>query len=225
MPVVLGIAAALALMLLLPFSILSFVSSWAVSIHEVWHGLAAMFTGGSIASLDVQWEHGLAMTQGGWYPIVSMAGYVGTAIVGAMFFLASVHVWARWLGLAFLAVASVLLCVHAHFSGAFFFALLANAVVGGCLFLDRKGTSASFFATLLIYPQWRDVQQLLWYQPGSTDAGLLAQHVGLPWLTWPIALIYTLGTVFVWFWALRYLLRRSSAQRANRKTPLVPSAQ
>lgn len=222
MPVVLGILAAIGLIALLPFSTLSFVSSWAVSIHEVCHGLAAIFTGGSIASLDVQWEHGLAMTQGGWYPVVSMAGYVGTAIVGAMFFLASVHSWARWLSLVFLTTATLLLCLHAQFSGAFFFALVANCFVSVCLFIDRKGTTASFFATMLIYPQWSDVQQLLWYQPGNTDAGLLAQHFGMTWLTWPIALVYTLGTVLVWFWALRYLLRRGTAARTKAAAPNQP---
>ena len=88
MPIVLGIIGAMALIFLLPSNMLSFVSSWAVSLHEVCHGLAALATGGSIVSLDVQWEHGLAMTLGGWYPVVSMAGYVGTAAVGALFFLA-----------------------------------------------------------------------------------------------------------------------------------------
>ncbi len=215
MPVVLGILAAIALIFTLPTHILAFVSSWAVSLHEVCHGLAAMATGGSIASLDVQWEHGLAMTRGGWYPVVSMAGYVGTAAVGALFFLASVHRWARWLGLIFLIVSTLLLCVHAHFSGAFFFAILANCVVGACLFIDHRGASASFFATLLMYPQWIDVQQLLWYQPGNTDAGLLAQHLGAPWLAWPIALVYTGGTALVWFGALRYLLRRSSSTKQS----------
>lgn len=223
MPVVFGIAAALALIVLLPSGLLSFVSSWAVSIHEVWHGLAALLTGGSIESLDVQWEHGLAMTRGGWYPVVSMAGYVGTAIVGAMFFLAAVHSWARWLGLVFLATATVLLAVHAHFSGAFFFALAVNFAVGACLFIDRKGAFSSFFATLLIYPQWTDVQQLLWYQPGKTDAGLLAQHFGMAWLAWPIAVVYTLGTAAVWFLALRHLLRLGQANRAIKVETASPN--
>ena len=222
MPVVFGILAALVMIALLPIGLISLVSSWAVSIHEVCHGLAAIFTGGSIVSLDVQWEHGLAMTRGGWYPVVSMAGYVGTAFVGAMFFLAAVHSWARWLGLVFLFAATGLLVTHASFSGAFFFAIAANAIVGACLFIDRKGAFASFFATLLIYPQWSDVQQLLWYQPGKTDAGLLAQHFGMSWLAWPIAVVYTVGTVAIWFMALRYLLRRSRDNRAS-KTVSAPS--
>ena len=222
MPIVLGIIGAMALIFLLPSNMLSFVSSWAVSLHEVCHGLAALATGGSIVSLDVQWEHGLAMTLGGWYPVVSMAGYVGTAAVGALFFLASVHRWARWTGLIFLTVSTLLLCVHAHFSGAFFFAVLVNCLVSACLFIDHKGTSASFFATLLMYPQWIDAQQLLWYQPGQTDAGLLAQHFGAPWLAWPIALVYTFGTALVWFWALRYLWNRRFSSRKSNGAPQVP---
>ena len=131
-PVSSGIALAVALIFLLPPTLVAFVSSWAVSIHEVCHGLAAMITGGSIVSLDVQWEHGLAMTRGGWYPLVSMAGYIGTAFVGAIFLLAAVHAWARWLGLIFLAIATLLLVVYAHFSGAFLFSLIANGIVGVC---------------------------------------------------------------------------------------------
>lgn len=218
MKIVLGMATALLLMIFLPTNMLSLVSSWAVSIHEVCHGLAAIFTGGAIVSLDVQWEHGLAMTQGGWYPIVSISGYVGTAIVGALFFMAAIHRWARATSLLFLTVASLLLCIYASFSAAFFFAIAANAVVAACLWYERQGVGASMFATLLIYPQWVDVQQLLWYQPTNTDAGLLAQHFGMPWLAWPFAVVYTGGTVLVWFFALRYLVRHSVTKATGPKT-------
>lgn len=212
MTFVLGIVIALLLMFILPEGMLALVSSWAVSIHEVCHGLAAIFTGGAIVSLDVQWEHGLAMTQGGWYPVVSIFGYVGTAVVGALFFMAAIHRWARTASILFLITATLLLCIYASFGTAFFFAVVANIVVAACLWYERKGVGASMFATLLLYPQWSDVKQLLWYQPMNTDAGLLAQHFGMPWLAWPLALIYTTGTVLVWYFAIRYLVNHGTGK-------------
>ena len=71
------------------------------------------------------------------------------------------------------------------------FALICNVLITLLLFKDNSGWTTAFVSTWLYWLQWQDVQQLLFYQPENTDAALLAQHLGMGWLMWPIALFYS----------------------------------
>jgi hypothetical protein len=59
---------------------------WFVTlIHELGHGVAAVLTGGSFISFHVTDRGaGLAYTSGGWRWVIIQAGYLGTAIFGAV---------------------------------------------------------------------------------------------------------------------------------------------
>lgn len=183
------------------------ITVWSIALHEMSHGFAACITGGSIVSIEVQWTNGLALTQGGWYPVISISGYLGTALFGALLFLASVHLWARWLTMFMLVATTVLLLYYSNWTIALGMAIAINAIVMVCLLWLHNAWSPSFFALLLLYPYWQDLQSLVWYQPEKTDAGLLAAHWGLPWLAWPIAIVYGLGTIIIWYFCIRHVLR------------------
>ncbi len=60
------------------------LSMLAVMVHELGHGLAALLTGGEFESFKMDSEGGLAYTRGGRRFVVIQAGYVGTAIFGAL---------------------------------------------------------------------------------------------------------------------------------------------
>ncbi len=51
---------------------------------------------------------------------------------------------------------------------------------------------------------WRDVQMYLFSIPGKTDAGILANHINLPFLTLPIALTMAVMSVLIWWTAFKY---------------------
>ncbi len=57
---------------------------FAVLIHELCHGIAAIVTGGSFERFHMESHGGVAYTRGGRRSIIIPAGYVGTAIVGAV---------------------------------------------------------------------------------------------------------------------------------------------
>ncbi len=165
--------------------------AWAVSLHEVGHAFGALLTGGSIASLDVQWTHGTAWTRSGWYPVVSMAGYTATALAGLCVWMLQKSKFWKSVWLVWMLTASVLLIVYNPFNLPLLFALICNVVITLLLFKDNSGWTTAFVSTWLYWLQWQDVQQLLFYQPENTDAALLAQHLGMGWLMWPIALFYS----------------------------------
>jgi hypothetical protein len=52
-------------------------------VHETMHAFAAVITGGEVLGMNVNWNtSGLTQTKGGWSPLVSTAGYLGSLIVG-----------------------------------------------------------------------------------------------------------------------------------------------
>jgi hypothetical protein len=57
---------------------------FAVLIHELCHGLAALLTGGKFERFHMESHGGVAYTRGGQRAIIIPAGYVGTAIFGAI---------------------------------------------------------------------------------------------------------------------------------------------
>ena len=73
---------------------------------------------------------------------------------------------------------------------------------------ERMGLTLSFVATLFLFTGFDDMQMLLWYNTGNTDAGLLADYVGLPFLAWPFALIYSGLCATLWWLSLKCFLKK-----------------
>ena len=54
-----------------------------VLVHEVNHAAAALITGGEVLEIRTHWnESGHTLTKGGFFPLISAAGYVGSALWG-----------------------------------------------------------------------------------------------------------------------------------------------
>ncbi|MDB5097002.1 MAG: hypothetical protein JWM80_1423 [Cyanobacteria bacterium RYN_339] len=67
-------------------------------LHEASHGMAALLTGGRVLSITLQPDtSGVCMSAGGFRPLISMAGYMGSCLFGgAMLVAARKRGWARW---------------------------------------------------------------------------------------------------------------------------------
>ncbi len=63
-----------------------------VFFHEIAHGLAAVFTGGQIESINLQANQGgLTMTRGGSPVVITSAGYLGSLLIGVVLFVGAVR--------------------------------------------------------------------------------------------------------------------------------------
>ncbi len=66
------------------------VKLFTVFLHELSHGLAAVFSGGRIVSIKVAADQGgLATTAGGWPLLIASAGYLGSMLFGGLILLAA----------------------------------------------------------------------------------------------------------------------------------------
>jgi hypothetical protein len=180
------------------------VDLYLIAWHESMHALGAWLTGGSVHSIEVRPRDGVTWTSGGWFPIIAMAGYIGTSLWGAALLLTArrpkligpMHV----LTVALPPLAMLL----GNGIGLSFIAVIVISV--GLFFLWRKfpGPVTLLVSGLFASESWRDVQMYLFSIPGRTDAGILAKYLGLPLLTLPIALCMAVLSLLIWWTAFRY---------------------
>ncbi len=180
------------------------VDLYLIAWHETMHALGAWFTGGSVHGIEVRARDGLTWTSGGWFPIISMAGYLGTSLWGAALLLSARRpklVWPMKITTVGLPPLAMLIGDGISLS-----LLLVIAISVGLFFVWRKfpAVVTLIVSGLFASESWRDVQMYLFSMPGQTDAGILAKHLGVQLLTLPIALSMAVLSLLIWWTAFRY---------------------
>jgi len=67
-----------------------------VLLHEIFHALASLATGGGLPRIEVlSHSSGVTTLSGGFPPLVFSAGYLGTALLGGLLLAAGPRVWPR----------------------------------------------------------------------------------------------------------------------------------
>ena len=184
-----------------------------VLLHEVSHGLAAALTGGRIVSIELSpLEGGLCTTAGGWPFVISSAGYLGSALFGALFLVLgfrgrpSAHrVLAGLLGAALVALS----LVYVRSAFGFFYGLVAGAILLGVARWLPEGASSFVLrllgVTSLLYAPWDIVSDLILRSVPSSDASALARMTGIPALAW--GLLWLATSIVIGLVALRRAVR------------------
>ncbi len=165
-----------------------------VLLHEVSHGLAAVLTGGRIVSIELSpAEGGLCTTAGGWPFVISSAGYLGSALFGALFLVLGVRGKPRThrtitalLGAALLA----LTLVYVRSAFGFAYGLVAGALLLAVARWLPEGASSFVLrllgVTSLLYAPWDIASDLILRSVPASDASALARMTGIPALAWGV---------------------------------------
>ena len=173
---------------LLPFDLLN------THLHEMFHALAAIFTGGQVDHIEVyRTGEGVTLTRGGIAPIIQMAGYLGASLFGAAMVMFSRNdrtsmIWLRILG--GMTLASTILWVRGDVVG--FTLGVAWPIVIFFASSRVKGDGLIFVAQFLAVQQClNSVKSLrdLVFLSGSgvpTDAQNLANDTHIPAIVWAV---------------------------------------
>lgn len=188
-------------------------------VHELSHGLAAILTGGEFRRFSVEPDlSGLAWSAGGIRWIITSAGYVGSAIFGAVLVIVAGWGWSARVVLSALGLILGLLCLVFVRN---LFGLGAGIVLAALLFFAGRRLS-EFWADgllLLLAVQMMlnaldsvlDVVWLSTYRAGvRTDAQIMQDMTGLPAIFW--ALVWALISLCILVFALAIAYRRAPAQ-------------
>ena len=186
------------------------VDLYLIAWHETMHAVGAWLTGGSVQGIEVRARNGATWTIGGLFPIISMAGYIGTSLWGAGL-LASTR---RPHLISPMRIVTIVLPPLAMLVGeGISVSLFAVIALSGALFYVWRKFPVPVtlvLSSLFASESWRDVQMYLFAIPDKTDAGILARHLGVELLTLPIALLMAVLSLLVWWVALRYAHLRTA---------------
>ncbi len=155
-----------------------------VLIHEIFHALASLASGGGVLSIEVlSYSSGVTTLAGGSPLAVYSAGYLGTALLGSLLLAAGPLARVKrflYLGVGLLVLAGTLLAVRNPFGWAY------GLAVGALLFFlfFREFRFSSWLTDLLGVLCLVDVlHDLAAFSllPSRNDASILSQSGGLPY--------------------------------------------
>jgi len=202
------------------------VKLFVVLLHELSHGLAALVTGGSIISIELDYRlGGLCTTQGGSRFVVASAGYLGSLIMGGLVLLITART-------RFGFVLSFLLGLMVTLVTVFYIPIgsgwLFSIPFGVILFLMsfyaspdiNKFVMMFIGLTSCLYAVLDIKQDLLTLQFRGSDADVLASLTGIPALFWGLlwAGLSVCGLIFFLYIAARSSGRATQAENDSEMT-------
>lgn len=178
-----------------------------VLLHEIFHALAALITGGGVNTIEViSHRTGLTSLYGGAPVVVYSAGYLGTAFFGALL-LGSAYRWpvkrSLYLGIGVLLLVNTLVFVRTPFgwayglvAGLFFVTLFFKEFRYSAYFMDLIGVMC---VVDVVY----DVTGFF-LAYSRNDAAILSRTVGLPYYlilsVWTLAGVAMVAAALVITW-------------------------
>lgn len=183
--------------ILLPFDYLN------THLHEMFHALAAILTGGSVGHILVyRNSEGVTLTYGGFVPLIYSAGYIGASLFGAFMVRSSINEkaarkWCQILGIAILLVnvawvrGDIVGWPIGVFWGVFLLVLAVRLQPTEILLVAQfLGVQQCING----FKSLRDLLLLTGARAENTDAAMLAKETGIPAAGW--ALLWTLLGIY-----------------------------
>jgi len=186
-----------------------------IILHEISHGIVAVLSGHTVKSIEITRElGGRTIITGGNSFAVAFAGYIGSTILGALFFFSAYNI--RLLRIFSLSLGVVILLFTVNvFSGTY--ALLFGLIFAIVLFLlpflkyERVvGYIYKFIGLTSVLYILTDIKEDLFVSGlRQTDAQLLAELTGTSPLLW--AFVYLGISLFVLLCLFRYAFKKGMA--------------
>ena len=157
-------------------------------------------------------ESGHTLAQGGIFPLISAAGYVGSALLGALLiYTGTLSQVQRLLLLLIGAVCMGMTMWYTPVGGLdFYLGIFGGLILVAMAIKSRRAAvaAATWMGVMLCLYSLYDFRTDLWMHAELTDAGLLAQYWGEPLLAYPIALSWVLVSLAFMYRAMRSLIRK-----------------
>ncbi|GAB4192052.1 MAG: M50 family metallopeptidase [Roseiflexaceae bacterium] len=194
----------------LPFRLLSTI------VHELCHGLAALLTGGTFVRFQIAPDgSGLAYTAGGWRLLIMPAGYLGSALFGALLISVSRSVRACRAVLGALGLGLLLLSlrygVPTIFSAplAGLLTVISGVLLGAAFLWVAARTTPQWSALLVMvvalqsgFNAFGDLMTLVGLSANGpavrTDAQSMAAATGLPAILWAVLWAIMASAILGW---------------------------
>lgn len=179
---------------------------FAIGVHESLHGLATIITGGSIISMNLNFYSGVLTSSGGWFYVISSAGYVGTALVAGLLIYSSL-VGKEKIILFSIALFTILIAIKSidtFFSIPFLITLIIGLLIIYSVLKDKFTKYIGLFLGFFFsFTSLVDMKMYLLAIPKQTDAGILARHLGSELFTLPIGFSFFALSMFILYISIK----------------------
>lgn len=186
---------------------------YTTAIHEGWHALTTLLTGGEIREINLDLNgSGHVISTGGNNFIIIPAGYIGSALTGALLII-SVRIQIITKLLLLIISTSILylnfIYINNYFSLAFISSIIMSIII---IYLIFKTDSASYLAiflgTILAIDSFGDIKKIVFQIPYQTDAGILAKYLKMEFLSIPIAIAFSIICMYIWWLSIKYIMKK-----------------
>ena len=193
--------------LILPFRL------FVVLVHEIFHAGTALITGGQVLEMRTNLnESGHTLAQGGFFPLISAAGYVGSALLGSLLiYTGTLPQVQRLLLLLIGGVCMGMTIWYTPVGGVdFYLGIFGGLILAAMAIKSQRAAvaAATWIGVMLCLYSLYDFYTDLWRHAELTDAGILARYWGAPLLAYPIALSWVLLALGFMYRAMRALVRK-----------------
>jgi hypothetical protein len=193
--------------LILPFRL------FVVMVHEIFHAATALLTGGQVLEMRTNLnESGHTLTQGGFFPLISAAGYVGSALLGALLIYTGTLPQIQRLLLLLIGAGCMGMTMwYTPVGGVdFYLGIFGGLILVAMAIKSQRAAvaAATWIGLMLCLYSLYDFYTDLWRHTELTDAGILARYWGEPLLAYPIALSWVLLSLAFMYRAMRALVRK-----------------
>ena len=186
----LTLATAVAVYVLWDTPLVTPLKIFVVFLHEISHGLAAVFTGGSIERIELNANQGgVCWTRGGSRFLTASAGYLGSMLWGALLLVAGARTRLDRIVIGmvgFFVVGVTVLYVRTAFGVAY--GLGAGALLIGAAAALPAGVSDTLLRVIgtvsCLYAPWDITSDLLLRDVPGSDAHTIARITGVPAVVW-----------------------------------------
>ncbi len=184
------------------------IKAFVVMLHEISHGLAAVFTGGSIEKIELSVRlGGVCWTRGGIRAVILPAGYLGSMFFGSLILVAAARTrWDRYISMGIGVAVVLVTAIFIRTWFGFFFGLAFGAamILMGRFLSEKVNDIALKFIglTSVMYAIFDIKDDLISRTVAGSDAYKMAEiFVVLPPIFWGIlwiAISVVVAAVMLW---------------------------
>lgn len=191
------------------------ITFYITSVHEVCHAIATILTGGEVIELNLHNKGGFVTSSGGFYPLIRLSGYLGTAIISVtmLYFSKSeilINIYFIFFSLTIILINIIF--INSYFNIYFFSSLFISCMILISVKFNFTRYIGVVLSSLFAVDSFQDIRNYLMFKlvglnNSKTDAELLAEYFNLGWFSFIFALIFSILTIYIYYKMFKIILK------------------
>ena len=192
------------------------ISFYITSVHEVCHAITTLLTGGDVMTLNLHSQGGFVSSVGGIFPLISISGYLGTALIGATMLYCSKS--ERLIDLYFFIFSIVIITINIIYINSYFnIWFVSSIIISSLILLSIRLKYTRFLGIVLssifAVDSFDDIRNYLLFKMvglnySKTDAEILAEYFHLGILSFIFAIGFALITILIYYKMFKIILKK-----------------